>query len=214
LVNSRYGCYRLSLDSSIIKNNGYSIAVSTFFLQPKPKEKMKLTSALWVLGCLLFSPLLCAEDSSVEYQVKAGYLYNFTKFITWSADKTGAFNLCIVGNDPFGELIDPIEKRSVNGLPIKLFRFDSLGSIDKGLHCHMVYVSSSVKESPGVRNFDNTLVVGEGGEFVEQGGMIGFVKKQDKIKLYINRKKIEQNSLKISAKLLEVADDIKGDTNE
>ena len=78
----------------------------------------------------------------------------------------------------------------------------------------MVYVSSSIKESLGARNFDNTLVVGEGGEFIEQGGMIGFVNKQDKIKLHINRTKIEQNRLKISAKLLEVADVIKGDNNE
>ncbi len=184
------------------------------FYNPSQMKKLKHTSVLWVLGCLLFSPLLCADDSSVEYQVKAGYLYNFTKFITWPVEKAGAFNLCITGDDPFGELIDPIEKRSVNGLTIKLFRFDSLGSIDKGLHCHMVYVSSSIKESLGARNFDNTLVVGEGGEFIEQGGMIGFVNKQDKIKLHINRTKIEQNRLKISAKLLEVADVIKGDNNE
>jgi len=175
---------------------------------------MKLISVLWILGCLLFSQLLCADDSSVEYKIKAGYLYNFTKFVTWTADNAESFNLCIVGNDPFGELINPIEERSAIGLPIKLSRFDSLGSMDKESHCHILYISSSVKETLAVRNFINTLVVGEGGEFLKQGGMIDFVNKQGKIKLQINLKTIKKNGLKVSAKLLEVADVVKGNDND
>jgi hypothetical protein len=175
---------------------------------------MKFVSVLWVLGCLFFSPLLCADDSSVEYKIKAGYLYNFTKFITWPADNTETFNLCIVGDDPFGELIDPIEQRSVMGRPIKLSRFDSLGTIDKESHCHILYISSSIKETLAARDIINTLVVGEGGEFLKQGGMIDFINKQGKIKLQINLKTIKKNGLKVSAKLLEVADVIKGNDND
>ena len=176
---------------------------------------MKHVCVLWTLGCLLFSQLICADDSSVEYKVKAGYLYNFTKFITWPVDNAETFNLCILGKDPFVELIDPIEQRSVMGRPIKVFRFDSLGSIDHEPHCHILFISSSIKNTSAlVRNFDDTLVVGESGEFIEQGGMIGFVNKQGKIKLQINLQTINQNGLKISAKLLEVADFVKGVSNE
>jgi len=175
---------------------------------------MKHICVLWTLGCLLFSQLLCADDSSVEYKIKAGYLYNFTKFVTWSVDNAETFNLCILGDDPFGKLIDPIEQRSVMGRPIKLFRFDSLKSKDKEPLCHILFVSSSIKDTLDVRDFGNTLVVGESGEFIAQGGMIGFVNKQDKIKLQINLKTIKQSGLKISAKLLEVADVVKGDNND
>jgi hypothetical protein len=177
---------------------------------------MKHICVLWTLGCLLFSQLLCADDSSVEYKIKAGYLYNFTKFITWPVDNAETFNLCILGEDPFGELIDPIQQRSVMGRPIKLFRFDSLRSIDKEPHCHILFVSisTSIKDTLAARDFDNTLVVGESGEFIAQGGMIGFVNKQGKIKLQINLKTIKQSGLKISAKLLEVADVVKGDNND
>ncbi len=108
---------------------------------------MKLISVLWFLGCLLFSQLLYADDSSVEYKIKAGYLYNFTKFITWSADNSETFNLCILGDDPFGELINPIEQRSAIGRPIKLFRFNSLSKLDKEQHCHILFVSSSIKDA-------------------------------------------------------------------
>jgi hypothetical protein len=175
---------------------------------------MKHICVLWTLGCLLFSQLLCADDSSVEYKIKAGYLYNFTKFITWPVDNAETFNLCIVGSDPFGELIEPIEQRSVIGRAIKLFRFDSPRSMDKELHCHIVFVSSSIKDMLALGDVNNTLIVGESGEFIAQGGMIGFVNKQGKIKLQINLKTIKQGGLKVSAKLLEVADVVKGDNDD
>ena len=175
---------------------------------------MRYTCVLWTLVCLLFSQLLRADDSSVEYKIKAGYLYNFTKFITWSVDNDKTFNLCILGNDPFGELIDPIEQRSAMGRPIKIFRFDSFASMGHEPHCHILFVSSSIKNMLPAQSLVDTLVVGESGGFIDQGGMIGFVNKEGKIKLQINLKPITQSGLKISAKLLEVADSVKGVNND
>jgi hypothetical protein len=57
----------------------------------------------------------------------------------------------------------------------------------------------------------NTLTVGEDTAFIGQGGMIAFVKQQDKIKLHINLKLLQQSGLKISAKLLEVSEVIGGE---
>ncbi|MDD2660913.1 MAG: YfiR family protein [Methylococcales bacterium] len=175
---------------------------------------MRYACVLWTLVCFLFSQLLWADDSSVEYKIKAGYLYNFTKFITWSEDNDKTFNLCILGDNPFGELIDPIEQRSAMGRPIKIFRFDNFGSMGHEPHCHILFVSPSIKNMPPAQNLVNTLVVGESGGFIDQGGMIGFVNKDGKIKLQINQKTIEQSGLKISAKLLEVADTVKGVNND
>ncbi|MCX7099101.1 MAG: YfiR family protein [Methylococcales bacterium] len=173
---------------------------------------MKYISVLWTIGWLLFSSVLSADEAaSVEYKIKAGYLYNFTKFVTWSADNAAAFNICIVGNDPFGELIDPIEQRTVLTRPIKLLRYENLKAIDKGPHCHILFLTSAIGDKLLGRDFNNTLVVGESSGFIEQGGMIGFVKNQDeKIKLQVNLRPIKQGGLKISAKLLEVAEVVEG----
>ncbi len=167
---------------------------------------------------LLCSQLVYADEASVEYKIKAGYLYNFTKFITWPEDKSETFNLCILGEDPFGGLIDPIEQRTAFGRPIKLFR---LNSLNKEQSCHMLYISSSAKENPAsngmlvIRDLDNkTLTVGEGEQFAAQGGMIGFVNRQGKIKLQINLKTLQQSGLKISAKLLEVAEVVEGEHDD
>ena len=175
---------------------------------------MKYISVLLTLVCLLFSQLLLADDSSVEYKIKAGYLYNFTKFITWKLDDAKAFNVCIVGDDPFGEIIDPIKDRpGPESLPINLFRYKSLESIDNEPHCHILFVSSSIKGTLADRNIENTLVVGESEEFIKQGGMIPFVNRQSKIKLQCNLERIKKSGLKISAKLIEVCEVVKGDPN-
>ncbi|MDO9107322.1 MAG: YfiR family protein [Methylovulum sp.] len=159
---------------------------------------------------LLFLPVLYADDSSVEYKIKAGYLYNFTKFITWPADGSSTFNLCILGADPFGNLIDTIEQRSASGRPIKLFRLERLTGEP---HCHILFASTAKALAMG-QGGGSTLTVGENEGFAAQGGMIGFVNKDSRIKLQINLPAIRQNGLQISAKLLEVADIIGGNSHD
>jgi len=166
---------------------------------------------------ILFSQCVFADGADVEYKVKAGYLYNFTKFITWPEDDSKTFNLCIVGEDPFGDLIDPIEQRSAFGRPIKLFRFNSF---NKEQRCHILFISASIKENffskdtLVIRDANKSLTVGETKEFMTQGGMIGFVNREGKIKLQINLKILQQSNLKISAKLVEVAELVDGDSHD
>ncbi|MDP3837405.1 MAG: YfiR family protein, partial [Methylococcales bacterium] len=92
------------------------------------------------LLCVFVCALLClshayADTSPVEeYKIKAGYIFNFTKFITWSkeADRE-TFNICIVGSDPFGDAINGIEQHSAFNHPIKVFR---LSAVNQEPHCH------------------------------------------------------------------------------
>ena len=149
-----------------------------------------------------------ADDPDIEYKIKAGYLYNFTKFITWRQDASSTFNICILDEDPFGNLIDPIESRAVGGKAIKLFR---INKINNNQHCHIVYVNKLVGDAFARNNrftakeTENTLFVGEGDFFATKLGM-GFITREGKIKLTIQLQKVQQNGLQISAKLLEVAE--------
>ncbi len=161
---------------------------------------------------LLFSQAGLSEG--VEYKVKAGYLYNFTKFITWPEDTAETFNICIVGDDPFGDVIDPIEQQTAFRRPIKLFRFE--GANEKQL-CHIVFISAAIKDKSLLKSFltaHNTLTVSESEAFARQGGMIGFINRQGNIKLQINLKLLQQSDLKISAKLLEVAELVEAENHD
>ncbi len=171
---------------------------------------IRLSVTFFCLVCLLFSQPLCAEDESVEYKIKAGYLYNFTKFISWPEDSYQTFNLCILGTDPFGSLIDPIEQRSVSGRPIKLVRLSNSRPFSDGAlsYCHILFVGALAKNPPSFQ--EKTLTVGESPNFAQHGGMIGFINRDGRIKLQINLTAVKQSGLKVSAKLLEVADIIDG----
>lgn len=153
--------------------------------------------------CLLISSTLHAEaTTSLEYKIKAAYLYNFTKFITWIKDDARTFNLCILGNDPFNNVIDPIEKRSVSGRPIKLIRSNHFSNLP---HCHIIYLG---KNAPAIHALHNTLLVCEQSDFEPKKGMINFIQKNDTIRLQINLDTLKHSGLQISAKLLEVAETI------
>jgi YfiR/HmsC-like len=181
---------------------------------------MKDTFLIRVMLCLalLFSGRLAADYGDLEFKVKASYLYNFTKFVTWPQIKASTFNLCILGIDPFGANIDPIEKKSAFTLPIKVIRLDEAKFMSNpGLisDCHILYVRGISKQKTIFETFKTspqktgTLVVGEGETFAAEGGMIGFVYRNGKIKLQINLQSVRQSGLKISAKLLEIAELIK-----
>lgn len=165
---------------------------------------MKSACLYFIVCCLLCLSNAYAETVPIdEYKIKAGYLFNFTKFITWANDNTETFNICILGHDPFGDAINPIEQRTAFNRPIKLFR---LTAVSKNLHCHIMYISADVHARSIIPYDKNTLTVSEEAEFIAHCGMIAFVKQQDKIKLHINLKQLQQNGLKVSAKLLEVSE--------
>jgi len=170
----------------------------------------------FILSLLFFSQLN-AEENSIEYKIKAGYLYNFTKFITWPENELETFNLCILGKDPFGPILNPIEKRSVKGKPIRLSRIQHA---DEAKHCHIVYISSLSKahiSTLGVLTIKSVvakLTVGESKPFTHQGGMISFFQREGKVKLGVNLLSLRKSGLEISAKLLEVAEIYEGEQND
>lgn len=146
-----------------------------------------------------------------EYEVKAVFLYNFAKFVEWPAEAfrgAGApFVICVVGDDPFGELLENTTRgERVNGHEIAIRRFNS----EDGLRgCHIVFVSTSERKRL-TRVFDAvkgsaTLTVGETEDFARQGGVIDFVKERYRIGFEINVAAAERAQLKISSKLLSLA---------
>jgi hypothetical protein len=151
--------------------------------------------------CLLFSNNAFSEELDIEYKIKAAYLYNFTKFIYWPPKNTTTFNLCLVGNDLFGNIIEPIEQKKVRGEKIALFRYSDLPKSFQ--HCHIIYFAFPTKIKN--KSFEGILTIGERNNFIHEGGMIQFFKKNNRIKFYANQKIIEKNGLEISAKLLEIA---------
>jgi hypothetical protein len=67
-----------------------------------------------------------AAATSIEYQVKAAYLYKLVSFVDWPAGTLppGApLDVCVVGDDPFGASLDQVvENQQVNGRALAVRR--------------------------------------------------------------------------------------------
>ena len=142
-----------------------------------------------------------------EYQVKAAFIYNFIKFIDWQNQKDFKdFNICILGEDPFGKAIDILEGKIVRGWRIKISRTNSVKATKE---CQVVFISSSERDSlKEVLSFFRgkpVLTISEVNGFIEQGGIINFIIVNDKIRFEINERVAKESGLKISSKLLRLA---------
>lgn len=149
---------------------------------------------------LLFQLCFSSAEGSenLEYKIKAAYLYNFTKFITWPEKSTPTFNICIIGNDPFGNLLNSLESKTAFDKPIRVLRYDD---IKQANDCHIIYLDQANSHI----TLENTLMVSSQPLFAESGGMIGFTLEDEKVRLHINLKAVKQSGLGISAKLIEVS---------
>ena len=187
----------------------------------KPQKKGVLLSLFFLAALVSLSKLSFAQDNSIEYKIKAGYLYNFTKFISWPENESETFNLCIIGKDPFGSIIDPIEKRTVKNKPIRLYRFQSIA---EAKYCHIIHFGGSNQHLSKidlalsgiltVGSIENSLTVGETKKFSQAGGMFAFFLKEGKVKLLINQQALKKSNLEVSAKLMEIADIYEGESND
>ena len=69
------------------------------------KRSARILLALLCLGLLTYAPAAKSDDLP-EYRLKAAFLYNFAVFTEWPADVGSTLNLCVYGQDPFGEDLD------------------------------------------------------------------------------------------------------------
>jgi hypothetical protein len=150
-----------------------------------------------------------AADNSLEYQVKAAFLLNFTKFIEWPAsafaDPGSPVAICILGDDPFGAALDQVAAGEiVSGRKVTIQRIKRPPSPKS---CQVLFVGKGEKDFaktlPALGS--GVLTVGEAEGFIRAGGMIAFVIENRRVRFDINQSAAEMAALKLSAKLLTVA---------
>jgi hypothetical protein len=90
-----------------------------------------------VVLALFMGPKAQADPAtSLEYQVKAAFLYNFLQFVDWpeekSADSNEPITIGIIGKDPFGDAFGSIKDKKVKGgRGVIIKRFKSFEDLKK-----------------------------------------------------------------------------------
>lgn len=164
----------------------------------------------------LCSALSSTAQGTLETQVKTVFLYNFTKFIDWPspARAPDSFHICTVAGPEFNRTLDrTIAGESVDGMP--LVRTEP-HSADDFRQCAILYIGQGQTDRAAhsiaaVRSLP-VLTVGEGRRFIDQGGAIGFVLENNRVRFDINILALQRAGLKASSKLLRVARAVEGGT--
>jgi hypothetical protein len=160
---------------------------------------------------LASSSSIAAQKPPLEYQLKAAFLFNFTRFIDWPADAftspSAPFVIGIVGNDPFGNYLDEMVRGEKTGdHPIIVQHYRTAKDIS---NCQLLYINlqsaESIKEALSNINPHNVLTVSDADKFMKQGGDVRFFEEDNKIKIQINMAAAKASGLEISSKLLRIA---------
>ena len=157
-----------------------------------------------------------APDSS-EYLIKAGFIYNFAKFVEWPS---GAFAqpdspivIGVLGTDPFGSVLDRLvqdKKIGQRGFVVRRYKWGKdLKDLKDLRDCKILFVSASEKahadEIIQLVKWLPILTVGETPGFAEHGGVIRFTVEDNRVRFEVNVDAAHQADLNISSRLLTLA---------
>jgi hypothetical protein len=172
--------------------------------------------ALLAAACWSWRPALAQQSAaSPECEAKASFLLNFLKYVEWppatESDTNAPLQICLIGEDRFGmSLSSLVTSKTIDGRTVVL---EHCGGECVWRHCRLLFVSSSengrVEEILTAAKDRPILTVGESEDFLERGGMISLVMREKTVRLEINLVAAEAAKLKISSRLLAVAEVVK-----
>ena len=177
------------------------------------------------------------SEKSQETKIKAAFLYNFIKFVDWpeepKADVNKPITIGIIGSDKFTEAFEPIKGKKIKGRSILVKYFTGYEKLKKSNDnnnsqwnkrmealkvCHVLMFCSSdpyptQNSNQIIKALEGSpiLTIGESEHFLESGGIINFLKENEKVCFEINNKAAKKSKLDIRSKLLRLAKKVIGE---
>lgn len=154
-----------------------------------------------------------SEAQLLEYEVKAGFLFNLVRFTKWpdaAFPTTGsALTLCVVGDNPFGPYLDDFAGRRVQERTTVVRE----ATLDSVTGCHVLFVARSEEARINLilRRVEGLpmLVIADMDDFAARGGAINLVVRRGKVGLEINPDSIKRAGLSLATAVLQLATIVK-----
>jgi hypothetical protein len=160
---------------------------------------------------MLFVPWKAMCQLANEQAIKTAFVFNLTKYVEWPQARDQIV-IGFVGDGTMGEsLRSVLEGKSSDARTIRVVLYPSDEDL---LRCDVIYLAPSSEkkfhlELEKVRN-KAILTVGDADWFAREGGMVGMVRDRGQIHLQINLQAAQTAGLKISSRLLNLAEIVPG----
>ena len=166
------------------------------------------TMLAFALLALLGGTSLWAQSQPTEDDVKAAYLFNFGKFVRYPADQaSNSFDICLLGHDPVGRLLElNAADERVQDRQVRVSQHEKAADT-RG--CAIVFLGESeatrIDKDLEALEGSNALTVSDLPQFVEHGGMIQFLLRDNRVRFAVNLSPAQRARLALSSELLKVA---------
>lgn len=146
-----------------------------------------------------------------EHELKAAFLYNFTKFVEWPPEAfpepDATFRICVVGDEDVGRFLEALVAReAVQGRRLEVA---SHRRIQEARRCQILFLAEAAEADalsrlpePGEAP---VLTVGESEDFLRAGGLIRLRLRGGRSRIEVNNPARERSALKLSSKLLQLS---------
>ena len=178
-----------------------------------PVLKKKIRGLLLIAllqGC---SHILSAQAPfASEYEVKAVFIFNFTQFVEWPSSSFSSAQaplvIGVLGDNPFGSYLeDAVAGEKAHGHPIVVYYYKNPDEVEA---CNVLFINQS--KSNEMSNImaklsgKGVLTISDANGFLQQGGIVRFFTKNNKISLQVNLDAAKSANLDISSKLLRICE--------
>lgn len=171
-----------------------------------------LRGALLAVFALCTWPPTANAHSDLEQKVKAAFLFNFLKFVTWPPSREPAdrepYVMCVIGDEGFTRTLDlAIHDKTVSGHPVEVRGLDAGGPLRA---CHLAYLAPGhslpdTESALGGASGAGVLTVHEADAAVPSGVMRFFLDQQ-RVRFEINTTAAHRENLQVSSRLMELAE--------
>lgn len=176
-------------------------------------ENLTVTQNAKVNGAVPIEAQTDAATLKREYLIKAAILYNFAKFASWPETAfsypNAPMRLCVLGDDPFGVALDSLHGKQVRNRSLATAR---ISTVEEAPQCHILFVSGSEEDNlSAILDYVAELpilTVGDIRRFANTGGIIALKEVDNRSRIDINLGAAEKAGLKLSSKLLRLADTV------
>lgn len=155
---------------------------------------------------------LRGSEPPLEYKVKAVFVLNAARFVTWPPgtfpDGQAPIVIGVLGDNPFGSLLaEVISGETVQNRPIITRR------VSAGEPCHILFVSRSEENRLGraleAATRSGMLTISEIDGFARSGGMLGMFLQGGSVRFEVNPDAVSRARLKLDPRLLRLAKIVK-----
>lgn len=170
-------------------------------------------------GFAAFMALADGELVNREYQLKAVYLFHFAELAEWPKlpkppemleiqelpEMPPPFSICLNGSSPLRAYLPALEGQRIGGQTVHV-RLDGDMVAD---NCRLMFFSDTAAltaKALAQAAAQHVLLVSDAEEFAERGGMIQFTLQDNKLHLKVNLTAVRNAGLRLSSKLLRMAE--------